>query len=384
MKTIALIPARCGSKSIPLKNIKPFCGKPLIYWSLKALHDASTIDEVFVATDCIEIENIVVSFGFEKVKVYKRKSENAQDTSSTEAVMLEAISNLQLEDSSLLVLVQATSPFTSTADFNAALQIYKEQNADSLLTCVRTKRFFWTANAEPINYNFKNRPRRQDFNGILMENGAFYINKVENIKKDRNRLSGKIGIYEMAEYTATEIDEEDDWLIAEALMKKHILAKYQQIVMPKMFLSDIDGVLTDAGMYYSENGDELKKFCTYDGKGFELLHEVGIKTGVVTAEDRKLNQKRAEKLKLDFVYQGVKDKLAVVKELCEKEGITLQEVAYIGDDYNDYELLSNVGLAATPANAFTKIKEIPGIIQLQKRGGEGAVREFAEYILTKI
>ncbi|WP_210466241.1 acylneuraminate cytidylyltransferase [Rufibacter roseolus] len=381
MKTVALIPARCGSKSIPLKNIKQFCGRPLIYWNLQAIEMSSCIDEVYVATDCSEIEMVVKSFGFNKTKVYRRSAENAQDTSSTEAVMLEVIENLQLEDQANLVLVQATSPFTSHKDFDEAMALFEQQKADSLLTCVRTKRFYWNEDCQAINYNFTERPRRQDFKGLLMENGAFYINKVSSIRRDKNRLSGKIAIYEMAEYTATEIDEEDDWIIAEALMRKHRFEEKKTKIKPKLFLSDIDGVLTDAGMYYSENGDELKKFCTYDGKGFELLREAGIKTGVVTAEDRKLNQKRAEKLKLDFVYQGVKDKLTFVRELCKREGISLQEVAYIGDDYNDYDLLCEVGIAATPANSFPKIKQIPSIIHLEKRGGEGAVREFVEIIL---
>jgi N-acylneuraminate cytidylyltransferase len=381
MKTIALIPARGGSKSIPLKNIKSFCGKPLIFWNLKAIEDSEVIDEVYLATDSDQIEKVAQSFGFKKTKVYRRKAENAQDTSSTEAVMLEFIERQALADNVTIVLVQATSPFTQATDFNAALEQYSQSGTDSLLTCARIKRFVWQENGVPFNYDYTKRPRRQDFDGLLMENGAFYVNTVKNIKETGNRLSGKIAIYDMPEYTATELDEEDDWMIAEMQMKKHVLAQKKPAKGIRLFLSDIDGVLTDAGMYYSENGDELKKFCTYDGKGFELLRNAGIKTGLVTAEDRKLNKKRAEKLKLDFVYQGVIDKLTTVRELCAKEGIGLDEVAYIGDDLNDFELLQHVGIAATPANAFDKIKRIPGIIHLKKRGGEGAVREFVELLL---
>lgn len=97
-----------------------------------------------------------------------------------------------------------------------------------------------------------NRPRRQNFKGELMENGAFYINTVSNILKSGNRLSGKIGIYEMPEYTATEIDEPDDWTILENLMRKHVLSKRISQPQIKLFLSDVDGTLTDGGMYYSE------------------------------------------------------------------------------------------------------------------------------------
>jgi N-acylneuraminate cytidylyltransferase len=374
---IAFIPVRCGSKSIPYKNIKEFCGKPLVYWNLEALQNSKKIDKIFVATDCEEIKNVVNSFNFSKVVIYNRDSKNANDTASTESVILEFISKQTFNDKDLFLLVQATSPLTQTKDFDKALETLKNSKADSLLTCVRTKRFYWNEDGIPLNYDYKNRPRRQDFDGMLMENGAFYINTIENIKKYKNRLSGKIAIYEMEEFTAVEIDEEDDWIIAEKLMYKYILSKRVKPTI-KLFLSDVDGTLTDAGMYYGENGEEFKKFNTHDGKGFELLRKAGIKTGIITSEKTKIVENRAKKLKVDYLYQGLehKEKLDIVKDICKQENITLNEVAYIGDDINCKELLQNVGLAACPANALDEIKNIPNIIKLSKKGGDGAVREF--------
>ncbi|MBC8046666.1 MAG: HAD-IIIA family hydrolase [Fimbriimonadaceae bacterium] len=152
----------------------------------------------------------------------------------------------------------------------------------------------------------------------------------------------------------------------------------------KLFLSDVDGVLTDAGMYYTESGDEFKKFNTHDGMGFNLLQKAGIKTGIITTEKTKIVENRARKLKLDYVYQGVGfgGKLEAAKKICEKEKISLNEVAYVGDDINCIELLEVVGIAACPANATKLVKRISGIIQLEKAGGEGAVREFVEIILN--
>lgn len=379
---IAFIPVRCGSKSIIFKNIKEFCGKPLVYWNLEALEKSSNIDEIFVATDCEEIKNVVNSFNFSKVKIYDRDKENASDTASTESVMLEFINKQNFKDSDLFFLVQATSPLTQTKDFDEALETLKNENADSLLTCIRTKRFFWDNNANPINYDFTNRPRRQDFDGFFMENGAFYINNIRNIKKDKNRLSGKIAIYEMEEFTAVEIDEEDDWLIAEKMMYKYILSKRPKPNI-KLFLSDVDGTLTDAGMYYGENGEEFKKFNTHDGKGFELLRKAGIKTGIITSENTKIVANRSKKLKVDYLYQGLehKGKLDIAKEICKELNISLDEVAYIGDDINCKELLLNVGLAACPSNALDEIKNIPNIIKLSKAGGDGAVREIIEILI---
>ncbi|MFI5172636.1 MAG: KdsC family phosphatase [Chitinophagales bacterium] len=149
-------------------------------------------------------------------------------------------------------------------------------------------------------------------------------------------------------------------------------------------MCDVDGVMTDAGMYYTESGDEFKKFNTHDGMAMNLLRETGIKTGILTTENTKIVERRAKKLKIDYVYQdvGFGGKLKAALEICKKENMTMDQVAYIGDDINCIELLMAVGIAACPANSTKKVKEIPGIIQLTKSGGDGAVREFVEMILA--
>lgn len=386
-KVIAFIPVRGGSKSIPLKNIKPLCGKPLVCWNIEALEACALVDEVVVATDSDDIWRTVESRNYNKTKLYRRSAQNASDTASTESVMLEYMEYAKLVDNNVFMLVQATSPLTEAVHFTEALQIYGEGKYDSMLTCVRNYRFFWNEDGSSMNYDYMNRPRRQNFSGMLMENGAFYINTVKKIFANGNRLGGKIGIYEMPEYTATEIDEPDDWMILEKLMRKYKSEFASQKAKPviKLFITDIDGTLTDGGMYYSENGDELKKFNTRDGMGLQMLREAGIKTAIITSEDRKLNQRRAEKLKVDYLRQGKVNggKVAVAKEIAAEMGITIQEVAYIGDDVNCYELLSLVGLAACPADACEKVKKKPGIIVMKKKGGEGCVREFCEMVLSK-
>ncbi|MDD3858800.1 MAG: N-acylneuraminate cytidylyltransferase [Bacteroidales bacterium] len=381
---MAFVPVRSGSKSIKDKNIKEFCGKPLIYWILNALQNASEISEIIVALDSEQYAQIVKDFNFHKIKIYKRKPENAIDTASTESVMLEYLSVAKLNEDDIFILAQATSPLTTSNDVNSAIRQYLYSGKDSLLSCVKTKRFFWNLDGTSLNYDYKNRPRRQDFNGLFLENGAFYINKVANILHDKNRLSGVIDIYEMPEYTSLELDEPEDWEIGEILLRKHTKLVPTLSKDIKLLLSDIDGVLTDGGMYYTEAGDEIKKFCTSDGVGLKLLQEKGIKVGIITSEDRKLNRARAKKLKLDFDFHAQTNKLETVENLCKKLNIDMQNLAYIGDDINDFELLSKVGLPACPANAATKIKNISGIIILEKSGGTGAVREFAEIILKDL
>ena len=151
----------------------------------------------------------------------------------------------------------------------------------------------------------------------------------------------------------------------------------------RLFLTDVDGVLTDAGMYYTESGDELKKFNTRDGMGLKLLREAGIKTGIITTENTRLVERRAAKLKVDHLVQGAYPKLNAALEICKAEGISLEETAYIGDDVNCLELLEAVGLAACPSDAVKKVKAVNRILILDKKGGEGVVREFAELILEQ-
>ncbi len=377
---IAFIPARGGSKSIPDKNIKIINGKPLIYWVCEAAQ-LSDIDKIVLATDSKKIAEVALSFGFSKLVVYDRKKENAQDTSSTESVMLEYINEESLNNDDTLILIQATSPLLSYQDLDKGLK--QAEKGDSILSVVPSKRFYWSAQGQPENYDPFQRPRRQDFEGNYVENGAFYISTVEKIKESQNRISGSINMAIMPEYSFHEIDEPVDWIIVDQLIKTykpHSEFRSSNKKKIKLFLSDIDGVLTDAGMYYTENGDEIKKFSTYDGMAFKLAKENGIKIGLITSENRELNKRRSEKLNMDFLFQGL-EKLPTVIKLCAELNISMDEVAYIGDDINCKPLLENVGLAACPNNALPEIKSIPGIIQLHKSGGEGAVREFISHII---
>ncbi len=149
----------------------------------------------------------------------------------------------------------------------------------------------------------------------------------------------------------------------------------------RLFATDVDGVLTDAGMYYSESGDEWKKFNTRDGMGIKLLQKAGLLTALVTQEHTKLVARRAEKLAIPEVHKGAFDKLTVLKEIAERHGFTLREVAYIGDDVNDLAALEAVGFSAAPADALPAVRRAVDYV-CRKKGGEGAVREVADLILN--
>ena len=151
--------------------------------------------------------------------------------------------------------------------------------------------------------------------------------------------------------------------------------------MIKLFASDVDGTMTDGCMYYAENGLELKKFNFKDGMGFKLLKDNGIKTAIITTEDTSIVKKRADKLKVDFLGMGIWNKLEFLQKICEELNITFDEVAYIGDDINDFEVLNAVKFRACPNDSVEKIKNIEGIKILEHKGGDGVVREFIEFLL---
>jgi len=151
----------------------------------------------------------------------------------------------------------------------------------------------------------------------------------------------------------------------------------------RLFLTDVDGVQTDSGMYYFNSGEEAKRFNAHDGMGLQILRRTGVKTGFITSEATPLVENRFKKLKLDYLEQGCsrEGKLQAALEICEKEGISMQQVAYIGDDVNCLDLLQQVGWAACPQDATREVKAVPGITILSKKGGEGCVREFIDLIL---
>lgn len=152
--------------------------------------------------------------------------------------------------------------------------------------------------------------------------------------------------------------------------------------LPKLVLTDIDGVWTDGGMYYDQTGNELKKFHTYDSAGVLFCKLNNVKVGIITGETTKIVENRAKKLRVDFLYQGAENKMEIILLLCEQLGISIDEVAYLGDDLNDMEVLKNVGFSGAPSSAPSYIKKLVDIV-LEKKGGEGVFREFVEYILSE-
>ncbi|MGP7818043.1 KdsC family phosphatase [Niallia sp. 01092] len=150
----------------------------------------------------------------------------------------------------------------------------------------------------------------------------------------------------------------------------------------KLIVFDVDGVLTDGRLFIGSDGTEYKAFHTQDGMGISLAHQAGIKTAIITGRKSKAVLKRAEELKIDFVYEGIMDKLTILYEIIDQIGIDLEEVCYIGDDLNDIPILKTVGFPCAPQNAIDFVKKQAKLVT-KASGGNGAVREMIDFLLKQ-
>jgi N-acylneuraminate cytidylyltransferase len=213
-----------------------------------------------------------------------------------------------------------------------------------------------------------------------MENGAFYFTKRRVLERTSCRLGGRICIYEMTAENAVEIDEQEDWALVErALLDRNTQSLHATLAKIKLLVVDVDGTLTDAGMYWSAEGDQLKKFNTRDAKGLELVRKAGVEVAIITSENSPIIPARASKLGIQHCFVGVGNKQECLEAIASELRVGLAEVAYIGDDINDLDCLKISGFSACPVDAVEAVTVTAQYIS-KYAGGMGAVREICELI----
>lgn len=380
MKKVAIIPLRAGSKGIPGKNKKKLLGRPLFSWTLgEAIF--SNLDKIYIFTDDENIIDFVKKeyTWTDKVEIMLRSKESATDTASTEIGMKEFAERINY-DFDILCLLQATSPLTSREDINNCLDKIIKENYDSALTVVNTMRFIWNENGESINYDFNNRPRRQDFKGLLVENGAVYTTTKEQFLESGIRIGRKVAVVKMPEDTLTEIDEKEDWVIMEKLLENRLNKFKKGSKKIKLLVLDVDGVFTNGSVATGGEKEISKEFSLIDGMGLELLREEGIKVAVMTSENSEIVKNRMNKLKISETYLGVRDKYSFLEKIMLENNLSRNEIAYIGDDINDLSNICSVKWGIVPQNAVLENKSKADLI-LNTFGGNGAIREAVNFII---
>jgi N-acylneuraminate cytidylyltransferase len=382
--TIAIIPARAGSVGIKDKNIRPFCGVPLLVRAIHAAKQASSIDSVIVTTDSEVYAELSRAAGAD---VVIRPPELATSTATSESAVLHVLERLKSEGRPLpesLVFLQCTSPLTRAEDIDGLVKSAERNGADTALTVVRSHRFLWCqkahGDAEGVNHDKSVRLRRQDRETEFMENGAAYFMRTEGFLKHRHRFFGKTFLYELPDYQIVEIDSEDDWSIAEAIAteKKRKACAEQLPKDPQLVVFDFDGVFTDNRVLVHEDGSEAV-FCDRgDGLALGWLRAAGLKALILSKEKNKVVSARAKKVGIPVAH-GVDEKALFLRKYCQEAGVSLAEVVYLGNDVNDLECFDIVGCAVAVGDAVPEVKAAADIV-LQKAGGRGAIRELIEMI----
>uniref|UniRef100_A0A674IWM2 N-acylneuraminate cytidylyltransferase n=1 Tax=Terrapene triunguis TaxID=2587831 RepID=A0A674IWM2_9SAUR len=367
----ALVLARGGSKGIPLKNIKPLAGLPLIGWVLRAAIDSGVFQSVWVSTDHDEIKKVAKKFG---VKVHHRSAEVSKDSSSS----LEAIQEFLRHHNEVDIIgnIQATSPCLHPDDLIKVAKMIREDGYDSVFSVVRRHLFRWSEIKKgvnevtmPKNLDPAKRPRRQDWDGELYENGSFYFAKKDLIEKDYLQ-GGKVIYYEMRAECSVDIDIDMDWPIAEQRVLRYGYFGKEM----KLLVCSIDGCLTNGHRCLSEDQKELSS--DDDDRvadGISLLKKRGVK--VISKEEF---SKTISAMKLDCEVKVQKRR--GVEDLRNKMSLSWKEVAYLGYNESDVDCLKEAGMSGVPADACAAAQKAAGYI-CQSNGGCGAIQEFAEYIL---
>jgi N-acylneuraminate cytidylyltransferase len=378
-EVIAIIPARGGSKGVPRKNIRRVGGVPLVARAITAALGTASVDRVVVSTDDREIAAVAQEWG---AQVIHRPAALADDTASSEAVLLHALAALRETDvdAGILVFVQPTSPFIDPRDIDVAVDLVRANEHDCVFSAAETYGFLWRAEAgaaSGVNHDPRVRPRRQDREPHYLETGAFYVMDAAGFETAQHRFFGRVGLVEVAERSAIEIDTVEQLELARAIAP--LMRLSADPIDVAAVVTDFDGVHTDDTVTTDAEGRESVRVSRSDGMGVARLREAGIPVLILSAETNPVVSARARKLRVD-VRQGVDDKVSALIEWAAMQGVPLSQVAYIGNDVNDLGCLEVVGFPVAVPEAHPLVLAAARVI-VSRAGGRGAVRELAERVL---
>lgn len=389
--TLALIPARGGSKGIPRKNLAPLAGRPLLAWTIAHARGTPEIDRVVVSTDDTEMARLARAEGAE---VVERPAELAGDEASSESALVHALDALRERggfEPGRVVFLQATSPLRRPDDISLALETLERETADSLLSACPVHGFVWRQGGEgggeprALTYDPAARPRRQEIGEDLLENGSIYIFKPRILRETGNRLGGKIAVHLMDPLDSFQVDEPGDLELMERLLllrpeRRPRFESLADLSAIRLLVLDFDGVMTDDRVVVREDGLESAICHRGDGFGIELLQKRGeVEVAVLSKETNPVVAARCRKLGI-LCHQGYDRKLPRLEALAEERGLEPREVAYVGNDLNDLEPMRWCGVAIAVADARPEVLRAADHVT-RRDGGHGAVREVCDLLL---
>jgi len=388
MQTLAIIPARGGSKGIPRKNVRLLAGKPLIAHTLEAARKSRFIRRVVVSTDDPEIAAVSQRYGAE---VVWRPAEISGDMASSESALAHALEHLRSTEGygpDLVVFLQCTSPLTVTEDIDGTVQALLDENADTALAVTPFHYFLWhrdtRGDAVGINHDKRVRLLRQQREPQYRETGAVYVMRAQGFLQARHRFFGKTAIHVIPLERCLEIDDPVDFEIAEMLLQEQQREQRANLLPHPVaaLVLDFDGVFTDNRVIVSQNGGEAVVCDRGDGWGLAQLKKLGLPILVLSTEANPVVQARCVKLGIPCRH-GLQEKLAALDEWLGERGIARSQVVYVGNDVNDLACLTAVGCGVAVADAHPQVLAAARIV-LTAGGGRGAIRQICDMVLQAL
>ena len=379
--TVAIIPARGGSKGIPDKNLQHVGGIPLLVRTIHALQLSSSVSAVYVSTDSESIARLASAYGAE---VIMRPNDLSSDSASSESALLHAIEAIEScgQHPTSIVFAQCTSPFIEPDDVDGVINLLEDH--DCALTVTENHAFIWRNSAEGsaigINHNPIERLPRQMLPTEYRETGALYAFNTKEFKSAKHRFFGKIGMFDIPSNRSMEIDDPFDLVLANQLATISTIAPATETLHKfKAVIFDFDGVITNNLVHLDENGTETVVCSRSDGMGIQMLRAAGIQLLILSKEQNQVVTSRGKKLEVE-VIQGCDNKRERLGKWLTEHHLQPSEVVYMGNDINDCECMKYVGLSAAPADAHPAV-DAATMWKMNAKGGYGAVRELADALL---
>ena len=388
MQTVAIIPARGGSKGIARKNLRPVAGLPLLAHAVLAARLSHHVDRVVVSTDDGEIADLAARHGAE---ISMRPADLASDDASSESALLHTLEQLEAGEGyrpDLVAFLQCTAPLIEARHVDGTVDALLAADADCAFAAVPFSHFLWRrgedGSAQAVNHDPGERQRRQERDGDYLEAGAVYVMRGSGFRLHRHRFFGRVVLYPLAEERWIEIDEAPDLDLADVLLAHRRRGEMLELLpeRPAALLLDFDGVLTDNRVLVLEDGREAAVCHRGDGLGLDMLRGLPLAVAVLSRESNPVVAARCRKLGIEC-RQGLLDKAAVLDGWLLEHGVDAQDAIFVGNDLNDLGCLARVGCPVAVADAVPEVKRAARL-RLTRAGGDGAVRELTDLIRTRL
>lgn len=375
MKISAAIPAKGSSSRVPAKNLQKVLGVPLFLWAANNLSRVLPRRDIYVDSDSQEILDLAKRHGFSTIQ---RPLELATNATNGHELMLWQAQNIQTD-----VLIQHLPPmiFLRAETIQKGIELIKS-GYDSAFTLIENHFYRWDEDG-PC-YNLRELPNSFTLPKVGIEGMGFYIARKNVLEEERIRTCGKFAPIIIDTFEAIDIDYPEDLEMATAIARglprnseyTRGISRYMKWDALRLVVLDVDGVMTDGGMFYTESGDQFKKFNTKDGIAIKQMVDAGIEVRFLSSGTNvKLIGERARTLGVTTTYCGLEKKMKILRQWVEELQVKREEIAYIGDDINDLEAMALAGFVVCPSDATDEVRFRADVV-LETAGGGGCIREF--------